>query len=104
PGLEHVELIVGGTATSVNEVEDILARKFPVTVVMVVILTYITLMFAFHSFLLPLKAILMNALSVLAAYGAMVVVFQEGYGASLFGITRPPGAILSIIPIVLFTV
>jgi RND superfamily putative drug exporter len=55
----------------------------------------------FRSILLPLKAIAMNALSLLASYGALVVVFQEGTGAHLFGF-EPLGYVEATLPIVMF--
>ncbi|HEY3111861.1 MAG TPA: MMPL family transporter, partial [Chloroflexota bacterium] len=60
---------------------------------------YLVLLVLFRSVLLPLKAIAMNALSLLASYGALVVVFQEGYGASLLGF-RPLGYVEATLPII----
>ena len=68
---------------------DFLARSygaFPWLVLAALALTYLVLMRAFRSLLLPLKAVLLNMLSVAAAYGLLVVVFRWGLGADLFGL------------------
>jgi uncharacterized membrane protein YdfJ with MMPL/SSD domain len=67
----------------------------------VLILTYFLLMRAFRSVLLPLKAVLLNLLSVAAAYGALVVFFRYGLGQSLFGLYKF-GQVEGWIPIFLF--
>ncbi|MGB2874546.1 MAG: MMPL family transporter [Gaiellaceae bacterium] len=59
---------------------------FPWLVLAVLVLTYLLLMRAFRSILLPLKAVLLNLLSVAASYGALVVIFKWGVGSSLFGL------------------
>jgi RND superfamily putative drug exporter len=70
---------------------DFLTRAydtFPWLVGAVLVLTYLVLLRAFRSLLLPLKAVLMNLLSVAASYGLLVVVFKWGVGSSLFGLYR----------------
>jgi putative drug exporter of the RND superfamily len=67
----------------------------------VLVLTYLVLMRAFRSILLPLKAVLLNLLSVGAAYGMLVVFFKWGFGSSLFGLYQLP-QIEGWIPIFLF--
>jgi RND superfamily putative drug exporter len=64
-------------------------------------LSFTLLMLVFRSIVVPLKAILMNLLSVGAAYGLLVLVFQKGYGADLFGFTTTP-VITAWLPIFLF--
>ena len=59
---------------------------FPWLVVAVLVLTYLLLMRAFRSLILPLKAVVLNLLSVAAAYGALVVVFKWGIGSDLWGL------------------
>jgi putative drug exporter of the RND superfamily len=59
---------------------------FPWLVVAVLVLTYLLLMRAFRSLILPLKAVVLNLLSVAAAYGALVVVFKWGLGNDLWGL------------------
>src|SRR5438128_3159972 len=70
-------------------------------VLLVAITTYITLLLLFRSLVLPLKAILMNTLSILASYGALVVIFQDGFMHQFLGFT-PLGFVEATSPILLF--
>ncbi len=74
---------------------------FPWLVLAVLVLTYLVLMRAFRSVVLPLKAVVLNLLSVAAAYGMLVVFFKWGLGESLFGLYQFP-QIEGWIPIFLF--
>ena len=74
---------------------------FPLIVGLVLLLTYGFLFFAFRSVLLPLKAVLLNLLSVAAAFGMMQLVFQQGVGSSLLGFS-PESGVASWIPVFLF--
>ena len=74
---------------------------FPPLIGAVLVLTYLLLLRAFRSVILPLKAILLNLLSVGAAYGMLVVVFKWGVGSSLFGLYQF-GQVEGWIPIFLF--
>jgi RND superfamily putative drug exporter len=65
------------------------------------LVTYLVLFALFRSVVLPLKAIVMNALSILASYGALVFVFQEGHFSHLLGFT-PLGFVEASLPIVMF--
>ena len=83
---------------------DFLSRSysvFPWLVAAVLILTYLLLMRAFRSVLLPLKAVLLNLLSVAASYGILVAVFKWGAGQSLLGLYQFP-QVEGWIPIFLF--
>ena len=83
---------------------DFLSRSyawFPWLVVAALVLTYLLLLRAFRSVLLPLKAVLLNLLSVAAVYGLLVVVFRWGVGADLLGLHRAD-QIEGWIPIFLF--
>jgi putative drug exporter of the RND superfamily len=71
-------LVDGGTAEIVDVV-DAMYGAFPLAVGLVLVATYIVLFLLFHSVFLPLKAIVMNTLSLLASYGALVWVFQDGH-------------------------
>jgi len=85
---------------------DFLARvygMFPWIVLMVLALTYVVLLRAFRSLLLPLKAVLLNVLSVLATYGLLVVIFRFGVGADLLGLYRIE-QVEGWIPVFLFAV
>jgi RND superfamily putative drug exporter len=65
--------------------------------------TFVVLLVHLRSLLIPLKAILLNLLSVLASYGFLILVFQDGHGASLLGLT-PPGGLNAFVVLMLFTI
>jgi putative drug exporter of the RND superfamily len=69
----------------------------------VVLLTFVLLLVHFRSVAVPLKAIVANLLSVFAAYGFLVLLFQDGIGAQLLGITAP-GGLNSFVVLMLFTI
>jgi len=70
---------VTGATAGVLDVVDGLYASFPLAALFIVLTTYTVLLILFRSIVLPLKAILMNALSIIASYGALVWVFQEGH-------------------------
>jgi RND superfamily putative drug exporter len=95
-------LVGGGPAQGV----DFLQRSyqfFPWLVLAVLLLTYVLLLRAFRSIILPLKAVALNVLSVSASYGVLVVFFRFGVGHDLFGLYRF-GQIEGWIPIFLFAI
>ena len=94
---------VGGFPAAVNDFASYTARMLPVVVGFVLLLSFILLMIVFRSLLVPLKAVIMNLLSVGAAYGVMVAVFQWGWGASWIGVGKE-GPIESWAPLMLFAV
>lgn len=87
--------VTGSTALQ-NDVNAKLASVLPVYLLVVVGLSFIILIVAFRSILVPLKATLGFLLSVLAMFGAYVAVFQWGW----FGVTDAPGPIMSFLPII----
>lgn len=95
---------VGGDAAVNRDFRDAIYTPFPLVIAFVVIVTYILLMFAFRSLLIPLKSILMNLLTVGAAYGVLVAIYQYGIGAALVGEPGGTGAITSVTPILLFAI
>lgn len=90
-------LIVGGDAANNVDSEAFLRAKTPKLVVLVVVVTYFVLLVLLGSVLLPLKAVLMNFLSITASFGALVWVFQDGH---LF--VREPRPIDPSLPVLLF--
>lgn len=100
PGHGISVLVDGGTAGNIDYVSS-LYTDFPVAVLVISITTYIVLLFLFRSLLLPLKAIVMNTLSILASYGALVLIFQDGFLHQLLGFT-PLGFVEASSPILLF--
>ena len=83
---QHVnaEVLVGGLSAQIVDITAESLRKLPVVVGLVVVLSFVLLALVFRSIAIPIKAILMNVLGITAAYGLLVVVFQEGAGARLF--------------------
>ncbi len=77
-------------------------KWLPIALVMVLSLSFVLLLVAFRSVVIPAKAIAMNLLSVGAAYGLMVLVFQKGVGAGLLGFTKV-GTIEAWVPLFLFS-
>ncbi|AWZ08956.1 MULTISPECIES: MMPL family transporter [unclassified Streptomyces] len=94
---------VGGAAASLSDVGQRTSQRLPVVVVAVLAMSFLLLMLVFRSILVPLKAVLLNLLSIGAAYGIMVTVFQWGWGGALIGLeaTVP---IVSFIPMFLFAI
>jgi RND superfamily putative drug exporter len=95
-------LVAGGAAEIVDSVSAMYA-DFPKAVALVVVATYLVLLLLFRSLLLPLKAILMNALSILASYGALVWVFQDGNLSEWLGFSSL-GFVEASLPIIMFCV
>jgi RND superfamily putative drug exporter len=99
----------GGTAWVGNDaglnvdINDEVGGKLVPVVALVMVLSYLVLMLFFRSLLLPLKAVLMNTASVLAVYGLLVFVFQEGHLEGLLSFTSP-GHIESFLPLFLFCI
>jgi RND superfamily putative drug exporter len=81
-----VRVLAGGGPPQGVDFIDRSYAVFPWLVVAVLVLTYLLLLRAFRSILLPLKAVLLNLLSVAASYGALVIVFKWGLGESLWGL------------------
>ncbi|MFD0207469.1 MULTISPECIES: MMPL family transporter [Saccharothrix] len=95
-------VLVGGNATQQLDYVDVTYSAFPWMLALLAAATFVMLARAFRSLLLPLKAILLNLLSLGAVLGAMVVVWQWGWGTeALLGI-QPDGAIGTFVPVTVF--
>ncbi|MEV7283159.1 MMPL family transporter [Streptomyces sp. NPDC093252] len=94
---------VGGATASLSDVGQRTSQRLPVLVAVVLAMSFLLLVPVFRSILVPLKAVLLNLLSIGAAYGVMVAVFQWGWGGALIGLesTVP---IVSFIPMFLFAI
>ncbi len=77
---------VGGQTASNVDFADLMSSRLPIFIGAVLLLSFLLLLAVFRSVLVPLKAVVMNLLSIGAAYGVMVMVFQWGWLASLFGL------------------
>jgi putative drug exporter of the RND superfamily len=98
-----LDVHVGGFSAGILDFDQELFRSLRHVVPLVLAITFVVLAFAFRSIVVPLKAITMNLISVLAAYGFLVYVFQDGIGARLIGLV-PPGGLNSFIVLMLFTI
>jgi Predicted drug exporters of the RND superfamily len=96
-------VLVGGGAADVEDVVTGIAAEFPRTAVFILVSTYLVLLLLLRSILLPLKALAMNSLSIVASFGALVWIFQDGNLSMLFG-TRPLGFVETTQPVILFCV
>jgi RND superfamily putative drug exporter len=96
-------LHVGGITAVFEDFGEAIAAKLPLFIGVVILLSALLLMAVFRSVLVPLKAIVMNLLSIGAAFGIIVAVFQWGWGADLIGVERT-GPIISFFPIFLFAI
>ena len=97
------EVYVGGLTAEVADFYGIVRVYTPIVFVFVLGLSFLILMVVFRSIVIPLKAIIMNLLSVGATYGLLVLVFQKGIGTDLFGFQRAD-VIDAWLPLFLFTI
>jgi RND superfamily putative drug exporter len=99
----NVDAKVGGFTAGGIDFSDYLSQRLPWLIGIVLVLSFILLMAVFRSILVPLKAVLMNLLSVGAAYGVVVAVFQWGWAGDFFGIGKP-GPVEAWAPMFLFAI
>jgi putative drug exporter of the RND superfamily len=97
------ETLVGGASAGLVDSKSAIFDLVPYAAAMIVIATFVLLFLMFGSLLVPLKAIVLNALSLTATFGLMVWVFQEGNGADLLGFTATGLTDISM-PILMFCV
>jgi putative drug exporter of the RND superfamily len=93
---------VGGQPASNADFIDAVYGSFPLMIALITITTFILLARAFRSLLLPAKAILLNILSVAAAWGVLVLVWQHGYGSEAIWDIQATGSIPSWMPLMIF--
>jgi len=98
-----VRALVGGETAAAVDAASQLGGRLPLVIIGVVIVSFLLLMAVFRSIAVPLKAAIMNLLSVGAAYGVIVAVFQWGWLGSFFGIGKT-GPIDPWIPLMMFTI
>lgn len=102
--LTGARVIVGGLPAFNADYQDAVAGRFGRIVLLVVGGTFLVMAVGMRSILVPLKAVLLNLLSVGAAFGALTLVFQEGHGGRLLGVAEPLGAVFSSLPLVVFCI
>ncbi|WP_283139431.1 MMPL family transporter [Rhizohabitans arisaemae] len=101
--LPGVEVYVYGSVASSMDFNDQLNRTRPWVFAFVLLLAFILLLVSFRSLVVAIKAVVLNLLSVAAAYGALVAIFQWGWGESLLGFTST-GVITNWLPLFLFVI
>jgi RND superfamily putative drug exporter len=101
-GQTGAHILIGGTTASNIDVSAKLSRALPIFLIVVVGLSFILLTFAFRTILVPIKSILGFLLSMSAAVGAQVAMFQWGWGQHIFGIT--PSQTISFLPIIMLAI
>jgi putative drug exporter of the RND superfamily len=94
---------VTGEAAGTNDFTTLMKERGPIVIGFVLLLSFILMLVTFRSIVIPIKAIVLNLLSVAAAYGVMVTVFQHHWAQSLLGFEES-GHIESWIPIFLFVI
>ncbi len=94
---------VSGITAVTDDLNNQLAKKLPLFIGAVIAVSFLLLMLVFRSIAVPLKAAAMNLLSIGAAYGVLVAVFQWGWGSSLLGLEGPT-PITSIIVVIMFPI
>ena len=94
---------VGGQTAGYIDLGDRISERLPLVIATVIVLSFLLLLLAFRSMVVPLTAGLMNLLSVGAAYGILTFVFQEGHGAKLLGLSGPI-PIVSYVPLLMFAI
>jgi len=94
---------LGGFTAGGIDFAALIGGRLPLFIGVVLLLSFLLLMAVFRSIVVPLKAVIMNLLSIGAAYGLVVAIFQYGWGASIIGIGKP-GPIEPWIPMMLFAI
>ena len=96
------QVTLGGVAAESRDFISAVYDKFPYVLLFVLLLTFVLLMRAFRSIVLPLKAVILNLLSLAAAYGIVVFIFQDGHGSEAIWNIPATEAIISWIPLMIF--
>ena len=101
-----VTAYVGGGTAAFSDLADIISSRLPLVIATVLALSFVLLMIAFRSLLVPLKAVICNLLAVGASFGIITVVFQWGWGLAPIGLSNPYGTvpIASYVPLLMFAV
>ena len=100
---QGLTVLVGGDQADSMDFSNYLYGNFPRAILFILAVTYVLLLLMFRSVLLPLKAILMNVLSLSACYGVLVFIFQWGNFSNILNFTSE-GSLDSTIPILLFCI
>jgi RND superfamily putative drug exporter len=94
---------VAGVTAIFDDFSSQISSKLPLFIGAVVLLSALLLMMVFRSIAIPIKAIIMNLLGILAAFGVTVAIFQWGWAAEVFGIDKT-GPIIAFLPVMVFAI
>jgi RND superfamily putative drug exporter len=94
---------IGGSTATFDDLSSFLGSHLPIFIVVVLGLSFLLLMTVFRSVVVPIKAVVMNLLSIGASYGLLVAVFQWGYGKGIIGIGKT-GPVESFVPMMMFAI
>ncbi len=101
--VDGVQASVSGQTAQSRDFNDLMKGHAPIVFAFVLTMAFILLLVTFRSLVIPIKAIVLNLLSVGAAYGVLVWIFQKGHGESLLGF-ESTGSITSWLPLFLFVI
>ncbi|MGI8537836.1 MAG: MMPL family transporter [Mycobacteriales bacterium] len=93
---------VAGPGATVLDYSDAVFKRFPLVIALISLVTFLLLVRSFRSLLLPLKAVLLNVLSVSATFGFVVLFWQKGYGSEAVFDIAPTGAVTFWLPVLIF--
>ncbi len=101
-GMVGVRVRIGGLPAFRADYLDAVGGRLPLVMALVIGATFAALFVGFGSLVIPVKALVLNLLSVAAGFGAVVVVFQDGVGASVLGLAAPVDSVFAVIPTLVF--
>ena len=99
-----VDAQVGGMTAAGVDLAAKISDRLPQVILTVIGLSFVLLLLAFRSILLPIKAAVMNLLSIGAAYGVVTLVFQEGFANSIIGLGGEHIPVVSFVPLMMFAI
>ncbi len=102
-GNTSTKAYIGGVTAAFVDITSKISDRMFMFIGVVLLLTFLLLMIVFRSLFIPLKAVVMNLLSVLSAFGVIVVLFQWGWGKNVIGLTSV-GPIVSYVPLMIFAI
>jgi RND superfamily putative drug exporter len=96
-------VLVGGQPARLSDSTGVINHYLPLALLLVAGISFLLLLFLFRSVFIPIKALVLNALSLSAMFGAMVWIFQDGHLSGFFGFT-PTGSLVDTMPVLMFCV
>jgi RND superfamily putative drug exporter len=103
-GVPDATLLIGGIPALNADYETIVRDRLPSVAALVIVVTFLALLGGFRSVFAAVKAIALNLLSVVASFGALVLVFQYGHGSRFLGVPGGTGSVFPLVPIVAFAI